>query len=179
MRSGEWIAIATVVAPHGIRGEVRCRPLSDHPERFQAGVVVRRFDETRKTLTEHVIEEVRWFKGHVILRLSGIATRDEAEAMRGSDLLVAVSERYRLPEGHYYVDDLRGMEVCTVSGRLLGIVEEVIPNPANDLLQVATDAGVRILIPLVRAFVTIDQDAGRIVVDPIPGLLPEEVLDAD
>lgn len=164
-----WIAIGQVVAPHGVRGEVRVRPFGAFPERFRAGISVRADNEPQRSLR---VLRARVHRGTIILALDGVRDRDAAERLRGRRLLVAVEERHPLPQDHYYVDDLRGLPVLTPAGRRVGLVRDVEANPANDLLVVETAGGERALVPLVRALVRVDLAAGRIIVDDLPGLLP-------
>ena len=95
-----------------------------------------------------------------ILRLEGCASREDAEALRGTALLVPVDEAPPLEEGEFYAHDIVG---CTVvDGELeVGVVERMLALPSCEALQV----GER-LIPLVRDAVrSIDIDARRIDVD--------------
>ncbi|HEY8450166.1 MAG TPA: ribosome maturation factor RimM [Bacillota bacterium] len=170
-----WVAIAEVVAPHGVRGEVRARPLGSHPERFRPGVRVRVSHREGPTLE---IRSARPSRGDVLLRFVGIDDRNQAERLRRTRLLVPRSERFPLPEHSYYVDDLRGLPVLTKDGWTIGKLKDVLPNPAHDLFVVALAGGGEVLIPAVRALVHVDLREGCIRVDPPPGLLPEEAAHA-
>ncbi len=66
-----------------------------------------------------------------------------------------------------------------MSGRILGAVREVIPNPANDLWVAVDDAGRETLVPaLADLLIDVDVAARTIVVDDVPGLTaPEEPED--
>ena len=115
------------------------------------------------------VEGARIHKGHVLLKLEGIDSIDDAEAWREARVQVRRSDAVPLAEGSYYVADLIGMEVVTRDGRALGRLEQVLPYPAQDLLKVGD-----ILIPAVKEFVDeVDVAGKKIVVAPPPGLLPE------
>lgn len=165
MPVGERIAIGEVMRPHGVRGEVRVKPLTAHPERFLG-------------LEKVYVGGVRWrvrgarlAGGEVILSLEGAETRDQAGALRGQLLEVDPEEVFPLPEGEYYWFQLRGLRVLTADGREAGTVVDVEANPAHDLLVVQR-GGRRFLVPAVRDLVReVDLAGGFLVVNDIPGLL--------
>lgn len=167
----DLIRIGQITGAHGVRGEVRVYPLTDFPERFtnlrrallgpEARPVGVRFRGTVRNL--------------VILALEGVTDRNQAEALRRQYLMIPRSEVYPLPEGHYYIFDLIGLDVVDPEGRPLGKLVDVDRNsPVHDLYVVETAPGKRYMVPAVREFVrSIDLAAGRIVVQPIPGLLED------
>jgi 16S rRNA processing protein RimM len=95
------------------------------------------------------------------------ATRDEAIALQGRELLAAGAELDAQP--HYRVGDLLERPVRTASGRLVGEVRDVLETPAHEILVVRAPEGVDVLIPLVDELVSLEGD-GLVVVD---GLLDE------
>ena len=169
-----WVAIAEIVAPHGVKGEVRVRPLGCFPERFRPGLNVRLEEpgDWRR------IERVRRHGDVLLLKLEGIDDRTRAETLRRRRLWVPYSQRHPLPPNTFYVDDLRGLPVEKADGTRLGVLRDVLENPANDLFAIQLESGEEVLIPAVREFVTVDLQAGRVIVRPIPGMLPEEDADA-
>ena len=90
-----------------------------------------------------------------ILRIEGCGTREEAEALRGSELRVSVEEAPPLEEGEFWARDLEGCLV--VDGETeVGVVERMIALPSCEALQVGDR-----LIPLVRDAVRSVDIAGR------------------
>ena len=161
--------IGQIVAPFGLRGEAKVECLTDLPERYVAGL---RCWVGRSPSTAHEmrVASVRWHKGRVLVKFEGVDRVEDVETMRGMELFLPDSERANLPPGHYYDDDLIGLPVWTDDGRLLGNLEHIHHNAANDVYEVAG-----ILIPVVKHVVTkIDLESGRIVIHPIPGLLDNE-----
>ncbi len=162
----DW-TIGRVVAPFGIRGEMKTEILTDFPERFrdveevalvQAGQPVRVME----------IQGVRFHKGAVLLKVVGVDTIEDVEALRGAEVRIKRQDAVHLPDGSYYVSDLIGMQVVTVAGQCVGLVNDVIQSPGHDQLLVGES-----LIPMVHAIVLdIDVAARRITVDPPDGLLP-------
>ncbi|HZV75051.1 MAG TPA: ribosome maturation factor RimM [Conexibacter sp.] len=100
-----------------------------------------------------------------ILRLDGCASRSDAEALRGSDLLVPRSQAPELEEDEWWPEQLEG---CTVHDgeREVGVVRELRALPSCEVLHVARDGRDELLVPLIRDAVrTVDVDARRIDVD--------------
>lgn len=152
--------------PHGLGGEVYVMRLSDDPHRFDAGATLTH--EDGRTL---VIESSRPHnKDRFLVKFEGVDAREAAVKLRGS-LYVSDDARRELADGEYWIDDLKGAAVHLTTGERIGVVSDVIQNTAQDLLEVATEKGPR-LIPSVPEIVTqVDTDAGRVVIDPPEGLL--------
>jgi 16S rRNA processing protein RimM len=114
---------------------------------------------------EHEIVRRAGTDARPILRLAGCASRSDAEALRGSDLLVPRSQAPELEEGEWWPEQLEG---CTVHDgeREVGIVRELRALPSCEVLHVARDGRDELLVPLIRDAVrTVDVDARRIDVD--------------
>jgi 16S rRNA processing protein RimM len=165
------VTVAVVGAAHGIKGEVRVKPLTGDPMAIRAYGPLEAADGRR-----FEVESARAAAGSspdmLVVRFRGIANRAEAEALNGLELAVP---RDRLPEpetDEFYHADLIGLAVSTVGGDALGTVIAVQNFGAGDLLEIAPRAGPTILIPFTRAAVpVVDAAGGRVVVDPPPGLL--------
>lgn len=167
----KWITIGVVTAPQGVRGAVRVRPLTDFPERFHGLERVflwqgpSRLEYRVKRVAEHP-------RGLLILAFEGVDDRELAEELRGAEVQLPREEAVPLSEGEYYVFDLIGSAVELAGGERIGELVDVLTTGANDVYVVRGEDGRELLIPAVRQFVTaIDTDAGRIVIEPIPGLL--------
>ena len=168
------VVVGVVTGVHGLRGDVSVQNRSDNPERWTPGGTVLREDGVALT-----IETSRRHGRRLIVKFAGIADRSAAEALRGVVLVVPEAWLPDLSEGEWWAYQLEGCEVRTVSGRVLGIVKEVIPNPANDLWVAVDDEGNETLIPaLADLLIDVDVNARTIVVEDVPGLTaPEESTD--
>jgi 16S rRNA processing protein RimM len=164
------VVVGRIGRPHGVRGEVTVEVRTDDPElRFVPGAVLRTDPAERGPIT---IAGVHWHSGTLLLRLEGVDSREAAEAVRNTELLVDVAD---LPEiedpDSYYDHQLVGLTVRMPDGTELGEVT-VIRHEAQDLLVVRRPEGGELLIPFVSAIVpTVDLDGGFVVVDPPEGLL--------
>ena len=134
----EWLEIGSIVAPHGLNGEVRVYPNSDFPERFLTPGQ-RWLLRPNATEPEPIQLKAGRFvegKGVYVLRLEGVRYRDQAEQLRNSRLLVPESDRPVLEEDEYHVVDLLGISVFDhVTGQHIGVIKDVIP-AGNDLLEI-------------------------------------------
>ena len=143
---------------------------TDDPDlRFVPGAVLRTDPPDRGPVT---IAGVHWHSGTLLLRLEGIDSREAAETVRNTELLVGVSD---LPEiedpDSYYDHQLVGLTARLPDGGVLGEID-VVRHEAQDLLVVRRTEGPDVLIPFVSAIVpTVDLDGGYVVVDPPEGLL--------
>lgn len=163
-----YVAVGRVLAPRGLRGEIKVHPLTDSPEHLSPGRTLFLAGEGR------TVQAARWQKGFALLKLSGIDDREAAEALRGLYLELPESELAPLAEGQYYRYQLVGLRVESTEGETLGRVASVFSTPANDVLVVQGEKG-EVLVPAVDEIVKeVDVAGGRIVVEAVPGLLPPQ-----
>ena len=162
----EKIKIGKIVNTVGLKGEVKVYNYSDSIEIYETIESI--YVEDRLT----VIENVRAQKNMVILKLEGADDRNAAEALRGKDLYITEDDLPELPEGQYYVRDLIGMSVTDEDVNLLGHVTDVLQNTAQDIFEVESENGKKLLIPKVDQFVLdIDAEKREITVRLIEGML--------
>ena len=107
-----------------------------------------------------------------MVRLEGVDNRSAAEALVGQELLVSADDRPELAEGEFHLLDLVGLEVrLTADGPAIGTVSDLISG-GNDLLEVTTQDGRKLLIPFVEPIVPeVQLKDGWLLVTPPPGLL--------
>ena len=141
------LEVAVVGKPHGLRGEVYVRPISNIPERFAVGAV---FSSDRGGLE---IASVRWHGDRMLIRFAGSADRSDAEALRGTVLKAAASSDEDPDD--LWSHQLIGAAVIDQNGRERGVVRSIIDNPAHDILELAD----RTLVPTV--FITSVDPAAR------------------
>lgn len=160
------LAIAQIVAPQGVRGEVRAICLTDFPERFPGREVW--LGQTDKRVR---IVAARPHKNVWLLRLDGIDDRNAAEKLRGIELCTDEDDLVPLGEDEYYVHELIGLPVQTDAGEPVGVIRDVLRPGANDVYVVETAGGEERLIPAVKEFVRVDMPNKLVTVRPIPGML--------
>ena len=165
--SPERICVGAVAGAFGVRGEVRVKSFCVPPEAIAGYGPLTTEDGRRFTL-----RLTRPVAGGLGARLSGVDTREAADALRGLRLHVDRAALPALPDDEYYHADLIGLTVQDPGGAPLGTVRAVLNHGAGDLLEVARPGGETVLLPFTRAVVpTVDLAAGRIVADPPEGLM--------
>ena len=164
------VVVGKVTKAHGLRGEVTVLVLSDNPERFAEGSVV--YLEDGNVLT---VVSTRHNGARLLVNFEGVTDRAAADRLRGRMLVIPRSMLPALSPGEYWPHQLEGCQVVTESGRSLGAITDVIPNPANDL-WVAVDAeGEEHLVPAIRELVVdVDLPGMRVLVRDVPGLTAPE-----
>lgn len=101
----------------------------------------------------------------VIARLAGVDDRDQALLLTGWDVLISRSQLPKARKGEYYWNELIGLDVETNQGVSLGVVDSLLETGANDVLVV--QGGRDRAIPFLQGqtILSIDLDAGKIIVD--------------
>ena len=168
--------MGVITGAHGVRGEVRVKSFTAEPDaiaRYGPLEDERGGRRFALTLTGAV-------KGVLIARLDGVADRNAAERLKGTHLYLP---REALPPpgpDEYYHADLIGLAAVLRDGAPLGQVRAVHEYGAGDSLEVETPDGGIVMVPFTEAVVPeIDLAAGRLVVDPPPGLLDNRPVGAE
>ncbi len=165
-RNMEKIRLGRVTNAVGLKGELKVYPYTDYKEKFEEIDYVL-MDDLRYT-----IENVRYLKAMVVLKLAGIDDRTSAEACKEKDLLMFLADAPPLPEDTYYVKDLIGLAVVDEEGKPVGRLSDVIINSAQDIYMVEPrEGGKPFPIPAVEEFVKeVDMDKGTLRIRLIEGL---------
>jgi 16S rRNA processing protein RimM len=176
-RPNDKVCLGVIAGAHGVRGEVRIESFTADPAAIAAyGPLSDEGGERRLA-----IELVGASRGQLIARVAGIADRGAAAALKGLRLYV---ERARLPApgaDEYYHGDLLGLAVEGRDGGPFGVVKGLHEFGAGSVIEIERPSGAPIMLPFTRAAVpVIDLAAGRLVVDPPPGLVePAAEVDGD
>ena len=170
----EWLTVGKIVGVQGLQGELRVNPASDFPERFTTPGP--RWLRSRKggEPTEVKLRKGRQLPGKslFVVRFDGVNNRSGAEALVGQELLVPADDRPELEEGEFHLLDLIGLEARLSSeGPVVGTVSDLISG-GNDLLELTTADGRKLMIPFVEAIVPdVHLEEGWLLLTPPPGLL--------
>ena len=152
------VALAAVAGAHGIKGELRLKLFADSVASLKAHDRVYVGGELRE------IRELRDANKTAIARLDGVADRNAAEALRGTELTVPREVLPPLGEGEYYHADLVGLACVGIDGETLGTVAGIENFGAGDLIEVLLVDGKRSLIPFRDPIAVLGED--RVVLDP-------------
>lgn len=155
----DYLTIAQIVKPQGIRGEVKVLAMTDEPTDLKA------FDRVYVGGNALKILKVRPAGGNcAYLTLSGIADRNAAETLRGQEVRVMRSDAPALPEDTFYIADLIGCNIVDENGRVYGEVESITP-ARTDIYEVRTPEGKILTFPAVEGLISeIDAAARRVTV---------------
>ncbi len=168
MPSPDLICIGAIAGSFGVQGEVRLKSFCAEPTDIAAYGPL--FTEDGKT--SYKITLTRPVAGGLGARLTGVATKEEADALKGVNLFVDKAKLPKLPDDEFYHADLIGLTVVDTGGALVGRVHAVHNHGAGDLLEI-TGPSLKsaLLLPFTLAVVpTVDLSAGRVVVDMPEGL---------
>jgi 16S rRNA processing protein RimM len=164
------LVVGRVGKPHGINGAVTVEVRTDDPDaRFAPGSSLRTDPADRGPLT---VADLHPRSGGIVVYFEGVDSREGAEALRGTVLVVDSASLPDLGEpDEWYDHQLVGLAAVDPDGAALGTVTDVVHSAASDLL-VVTDADEREhLVPFVREMVpAVDVPAGRVVVAAPEGL---------
>jgi 16S rRNA processing protein RimM len=163
------VVVGAIAGAFGVRGEVRLKSFCAEPEAIAAYAPL--FTEDGRTSFSVTI--IRPIPHGFAARLGGVATREQAEALRGTQLYADRDRLPQLPDDEFYHSDLIGLEVVDTGGAALGRVRAVLNHGAGDILEIAASGQSQtLLLPFtLLAVPTVDLARGRIVADP-----PSEVV---
>lgn len=165
-RNPEYLVIGRVVAPHGVRGELKVRVESSDPDRWESLERIYLGEER----TPFDVLGVRWQVRQALVKLQGVADRNAAEALRGAYVAVRAEDGQPLAENEFYYHQLEGLRVIADSGETLGRLTQVRATGANDVYVVVGASG-ELLLPAIRQVVLkVDLQAGTMLVHVPEGL---------
>lgn len=165
--SDDLICVGSIGGSFGVRGDVRLKSFCAEPSRIaDYGPLTL---ENGRSFSLTLLGPV---KNGYSVRLSGVSTKEEADALSGEKLFARRDQLPALPDDEYYHADLEGLEVVDVGGVTLGHVKNVQNHGAGDLLEVhGPNLKTAVLLPFtLEAVPTVDLKAGRIITDPPLGL---------
>ncbi len=165
------ICVGAIAGSFGVRGEVRIKSFCTEPTAVADYGPL----STEDGKTEYTLTIVRPVKGGFAARLSGVKSKEAADALKGTRLYAPRTALPSLPDDEFYHTDLMGLEVFDTGGEALGKVHAVHNHGASDLLEVRMKGkSGTVLVPFTQAVVpTVDLAAGRIIIDPPEGLFSE------
>jgi 16S rRNA processing protein RimM len=167
----ELVELAAIVRGHALTGELVLKLFNPESELLADldEVLLRAPSGETKT---YQVESFRGGGHNVLIRLAGVSTRDEADALRGHVILVDRALFPPLEEGEYYLIDLPGLAVHSADGQVIGHVDDVIEYPTVPSLVVVTEGIVREVPDLPRYLLEVNVPGGFVVVDNLDELEP-------
>lgn len=159
------IEVGKIHNTHGLRGEVKAACWCDAPEFFEG------FSQIWIDGKQYGLEQVRYQKAGLILKLKEISSIEQAEGLKQKVIWADRQEVLnQLKEGRYLISDLIGLPVYE-KDRCLGHLKEVLQTGANDVYIITTERGGELLLPVIDQVVEeVDLDTGRILVHLMEGM---------
>ncbi|MEM7613858.1 MAG: ribosome maturation factor RimM [Pseudomonadota bacterium] len=162
------VCVGAIAGAFGVRGEARIKSFCVPPEAIADYNPLRLADGR-----EFDLKINRLIKAGYAAKLSGVTSKEAADALRGERLYAPRERLPNLPDDEFYHADLIGLSVVDPGGTVLGKVHAVHDHGAGDLLEVL-GPGLKggVMLPFTREVVpTVDLQAGRLIVDPPEGTL--------
>lgn len=162
--------IGQIVNTFGVKGFVKVKPFTDDLERFEEleSILVIK----NKDMIEMKIEEVKYQKNMVLLKLEGIDDMTMAEKYKGCYIKIHRKDARELEEGTYFIADILGSDVYTDTGDYLGKVDDIYNSGAQDIYVVKDELGKQILLPSIKEVILdIDIENQKVTVHLLKGLI--------
>ena len=160
--SSSLFCAAVITAAHGVRGQVKVKCFLEDPRNFKTYSPY--FDENGEKI--YRVQNARVSQNEtLVVGLEGITTRNDAESLKGAQLLMDRSALPALKEDTFYHQDLLGLTVKSQAGDVLGVIHALYNFGAGELLEVKTAEGSLEMIPFTKEMVpSVDLKAGKVVI---------------
>ncbi len=155
------VLLAAVIGAQGLKGEVKVKTFTEHPEALARYRGLHASDGRRFTVTAARATK----PDEAVLTLAEVRDRGAAEALKGTEFYVSRDALPATEADEFYHADLVGLRAEDVEDRVLGIVKAIHNYGAGDVIEIARPDGGSILLAFTRETVpVIEIDKGRIVV---------------
>ena len=121
----DFLEIGQIVNSYGIKGFFKVVPFTDDITRFDDLETI--YIEKNKKLEKKIIEEVKYHKNLVLLKIKGIDDINDTEQYKNCILKIERKDAVELPEDTYFITDLIGIEVYDEDEKLLGNLIDIFP----------------------------------------------------
>jgi len=166
--SDSRVIVGAIAGAFGVKGEVRLKSFCADPAAIANYTPL--YSKDGRRFATVVLTGAA--SNALTARIDGVTTKEEADALKGTELYAERDQLPSLPDDEFYHADLIGLSVYDAGGQLLGKVKAVLNHGASDLLEIhIPGAKSTVLLPFTNAAVpTVNLAAGRIVADPPAGL---------
>ena len=163
------IIIGKIVAPHGVRGDIRILPLTEKPELFLDLEYL--LLEGGKKLT---VKNARFQKRMVLVTTKEVTSMNEAELLRDKNIYIKAEDLPELEEDEFYVADLVGIPVYDLEGNQIGTFKDSLSTGSNDVYIIAVPGAKDILVPALKEYFKEINLAEKRIVVKLPEWTEEE-----
>ena len=161
----QYLMIGEITKPQGVRGEVKVRPCTCDPDRFDGLTTV--YVKKGETYAPVKVTVNRLAPDAVYMNVEGVADRDQAEKLRGTLLYIDRAHAVQLDEDTTFLCDLYGLRGQVNDGRDLGALTDVMQPGGNDVYVFKGPLG-EVLVPALKSVVlSVDLEAGVMLLDGV------------
>ena len=163
------IIIGKIVAPHGVRGDIRIMPLTEKPDLFLDLEYL--LLEGGKKLT---VKNARFQKRMILVTTKEVTSMNEAELLRDKNIYIKAEDLPELEEDEFYVADLVGIPVYDLEGKQIGTFKDSLSTGSNDVYIIAVPGAKDILVPALKEYFKEINLAEKRIVVKLPEWTEEE-----
>ncbi len=164
------LEIGQIVNSYGIKGFLKVVPYTDDITRYSNLKEI--YIEKNKKLEKMEIEEVKYHKNLVLLKLKGIDDINETLKYKNCYIKIDRKDAVDLPENSYFIVDLINIEVYTEEDKYLGKIIDIFPTGSNDVYVVKDELGKQILLPAIREVIKkVDIENKKMIVHLLEGMV--------
>ena len=163
------IIIGKIVAPHGVRGDIRILPLTEKPDLFLDLEYL--LLEGGKKLT---VKNARFQKRMILVTTKEVTSMNEAELLRDKNIYIKAEDLPELEEDEFYVADLVGIPVYDLEGNQIGTFKDSLSTGSNDVYIIAVPGAKDILVPALKEYFKEINLAEKRIVVKLPEWTDEE-----
>lgn len=165
----EYLEIGQIVNTHGLKGHLKVVPFTDDINRFKDLKNI--YINFKNELIECTIQEVKFIKNLVMLKLEDIDDINDAEKYKGCYLKINRKDAKKLDKNTYFIADLIGLDVYDMQNNKIGILDDIFPTGSNDVYVVNLEDGKQILLPAISKVIKeINVEQRKIIVDISQGV---------
>lgn len=165
-----FLEIGQIVNSYGLKGQMKVVPFTDNIKRFSKLKTI--YIEIERQLKEFKIQEVKYHKNNILIKLENIDDINDAEKYKNCYIKIDRKDAVKLPEDTYFIVDLIGIEVFTEENILLGKIVDIFPTGSNDVYVVKDELGKQILLPAISEVIkNVDITNKKMIVNLIKGLV--------
>lgn len=131
----QLVCVGVITTVHGVHGNVKVKSFTHNAADFAAyGELQDAFG--KRSFKVAVVGEI---KDQFLVKIDGVTDRNQAEALRGTELFVLREKLPQTAEDEFYYADLIGMTAKTPEGEVIGTVKAVYNFGAGDVLEIEND----------------------------------------
>lgn len=170
MPQEKFLECGKIINTHGVRGAVVIDSWCDSPEVLCE--IKNMYYKKNEEFFELEVTKASVHKGRALVYFYGIDSIEAAQPLKNR-VIYADRDDIPIDEDRVFLADIIGLEVFDErDGKRLGVLEDVIENPAQDIFAVKTDDGREVLVPAVEEFIGHIDDEG-VYLCPIPGMFED------